>query len=236
MRIDLNADLGESWEQWETGSDRQLLEVVTSANVCCGAYAGDVELMLATAEACAELGVVIGAQVGYADREGFGRRAMEPSDDELIEALREQIDQLAAVADAVGATVDYVKPHGALYNTIVRDERQARAVVEAIAPYGLPLMGLPLSQSLHIAAAEGLETVTEGFADRAYSADGSLVPRSEPGSVLESPDDAAAQAARLAGSVQSICVHGDSPGAVEMAQAVRTALEAAGTTIRAVNR
>ena len=231
MRIDLNADLAESWEQWEVGIDRALLNIVTSANVCCGAYAGDIDLMLATAEVCAEIGVVIGAQVGYPDREGFGRRAMEPSDADLIDIVREQIDQLAAVSDAIGATVDYVKPHGALYNAIVHDERQATAVVEAIAPYGLPLMGLPGGAALRIAAAEGLETITEGFADRAYSADGTLVPRTETGAVIDSPPAAAAQAVELAQRVQSICVHGDSPGAVEMARAVRVALEGAGHTI-----
>lgn len=232
MRIDLNADLGESWETWDSGADRSLLEVVTSANVCCGAYAGDIDLMLATVEACVELGVVVGAQVGYADREGFGRRPMDPTDDELIEVVRDQIDQLAAVTDAVGAQVSYVKPHGALYNTIVHDERQAAAVVEAVGPYGLPLLGLPGSAVLRLAAAEGLETVTEGFSDRAYTAEGTLVPRSEPGAVLDSADAAAEQAVRLMGEVGSICLHGDSPGALDMARAVRAALEAAGGEVR----
>jgi len=224
MRIDLNADLGESWEQWESGADQALLELVTSANVCCGAYAGDVELMLATTEACAAGVVRVGAQVGYADRDGFGRRPQDPATGELIEAIREQIDQLAAVADAVGTHVSYVKPHGALYNTIVHDERQAAAVVEAVAPYGLPLMGLPGSTALRIATAEGLETIREGFADRAYAPDGTLVPRSEPGALLTSAVDAAAQAVRLLGTVESICIHGDSPGALAMAEAVRAAL------------
>lgn len=236
MRIDLNADLGESWEQWESGADRALLEVVTSANVCCGAYAGDVELMLATTEACAELGVAVGAQVGYADREGFGRRPQDPADDELVAVIREQIDQLAAVADAVGTTVTYVKPHGALYNTIVHDERQAAAVVEAIAPYGLALLGLPGSAVLQIAAAEGIETITEGFADRAYTAEGTLVPRSEPGAVLDSPEAAASQVVGLLETVRSICVHGDSPGALDMARAVRNAIEGSGATLAGLHR
>jgi len=236
MRIDLNADLGESWEQWESGADRALLEIVTSANVCCGAYAGDVELMLATTEACVDLGVAVGAQVGYADREGFGRRPQEPTDDDLIAGVREQIDQLAAVADAVGTTVSYVKPHGALYNTIVHDERQAAAVVEAVAPYGLPLLGLPGSAVLRIATSEGLETIAEGFADRAYAADGTLVPRSEPGAVLDSPEAAAAQVAGLLDTVRSICVHGDSPGALDIARAVRAAIEGAGATLTGLHR
>ncbi len=236
MQIDLNADLGESWEQWDSGGDRALLEVVTSANVCCGAYAGDVELMLATTEACVERGVVVGAQVGYPDREGFGRRPMDLPSDALVAVIREQIDQLAAVADAVGAHVAYVKPHGALYNTVVHDERQATDVVEAVAPYGLPLLGLPGSAVLRIAASEGLETVPEGFADRAYAPDGTLVPRSVPGAVLDSTEAAAAQAVRLSGTVRSICVHGDSPGAIDLARAVRAALEADGARLRGIGR
>lgn len=236
MRIDLNADLGESWEQWDSGADRALLEVVTSANVCCGAYAGDVELMLATTEACVDLGVAVGAQVGYADREGFGRRPQEPADDELIAGVREQIDQLAAVADAVGTTVAYVKPHGALYNTIVHDERQATAVVEAVAPYGLPLLGLPGSVVLHIAMSEGLGTIAEGFADRAYTAEGTLVPRSEPGAVLDSPEAAATQVVELLEMVRSICVHGDSSGALDIARAVRAAIENSGATLAGLHR
>jgi len=236
MRIDLNADLGESWEQWEAGTDRALLEIVTSANVCCGAYAGDVDLMLATTEACHELGVTVGAQVGYADREGFGRRPQEPSTADLIAVLREQIDQLAAVADAVGTTVSYVKPHGALYNAIVHDERQATAVVEAVAPYGLPVMGLPNSAVLQIAGAEGLETITEGFADRRYALSGTLVPRSEPGAVLDSPDAAASQVVDLLPSVRSICVHGDTVAALEIARAVRSAVETAGATLVGLHR
>lgn len=231
MRIDLNADLGESWQQWDSGADRALLDVVTSANVCCGAYAGDVELMLATAEACVERGVTIGAQIGYPDREGFGRRPMDPPTDELIAALREQVDQLAAVADAVGGRVAYVKPHGALYNTVVGDERQAEAVVETVAPYGLPLLGLPGSAVLRIATREGLQTVAEGFADRAYTDAGALVPRSEIGAVLDSPEAAARQAVTLLGSVESICVHGDTPDALAIAAAVRAALIDAGAEV-----
>lgn len=226
--MDLNADLGESTEQWESGADRALLEVVTSANVCCGAYAGDAGLSLATVEACVEAGVVVGAQVGYPDREGFGRRPMDPSDDELVDTVRAQLDDLMTWADEVGGRVAYVKPHGALYNAIVHDERQATAVVEAIAPYGLPVLGLPDSAVLRIAAAEGLQAVPEGFADRGYEADGTLVPRSEPGALLDSPDEAAAQSLRLAVLVESICVHGDSPGALDMARAVRRALEDGG--------
>ncbi len=229
--MDLNADLGESWERWRSGEDVALLDVVTSANVCCGAYAGDADLMLATCEAAVERGVAIGAQVGYPDREGFGRVPLNLDDTALIATVRQQIDALAVEADAAGGSVSYVKPHGALYNAIVTDHRQAAAVVEAVVGYGLPLLGLPDSVSLRLAAAEGLPVVREGFADRAYSPDGTLVPRTEPGAVLESPDQAAAQAVSLIGRVESVCVHSDSPGALDTARAVRAALTAAGVTV-----
>lgn len=222
MRIDLNADVAES------ADDLALLDVVTSANVCCGAYAGGEELMLDACERAVERGVVIGAQVGYPDREGFGRRPQEPATDELVDELRAQIDLLAEVADAVGGRVAYVKPHGALYNTVVHDERQATAVVEAVGPYGLPLLGLPGAVSLRLAAAEGLPTVAEGFADRAYTAAGTLVPRDQPGAVLGDVDEVVSQALRLAGQVDSLCVHGDSPDALALVRAVRAALADAG--------
>lgn len=222
MRIDLNADVAES------ADDLALLDVVTSANVCCGAYAGGEELMLDACERAVERGVTIGAQVGYPDREGFGRRPQDPPTDVLVEELRRQLDLLAEIADAVGARVAYVKPHGALYTTVVADERQAAAVVEAVAPYGLPLLGLPGAASLRIAADDGLPVVAEGFADRAYTPDGTLVPRDRPGAVLHDPSDVAAQALRLVGQVESLCVHGDSPGALDLARAVRRALEDAG--------
>ncbi|WP_229051805.1 LamB/YcsF family protein [Aeromicrobium sp. Leaf350] len=227
MQVDLNADVAESPD------DLALLDVVTSANVCCGAYAGGVELMVEACTRAVERGVVIGAQVGYPDPEGFGRRAMDPSDDELVETLREQIDLLAEIADAAGARVAYVKPHGALYNTVVADERQARAVVEAVAPYGIPLLGLPDAASLRIATEEGLPVVVEGFADRAYRADGTLVPRSEPGAVHVDVATAVAQAVRLSSHVDSLCVHGDTPDALALAHAVRDGLQQAGLTVQA---
>lgn len=227
MQVDLNADVAESPD------DLALLDVVSSANVCCGAYAGGIELMLAACARAVERGVAIGAQVGYADPEGFGRRPLEIETDELVESLREQIDLLAEIADSVGGHVAYVKPHGALYNTIVTDERQATAVVEAVAPYGLPLLGLPHAASLRIASADGMPVVTEGFVDRAYRPDGTLVPRSEPGAVHDDAATVVAQAVRLAPQVESLCVHGDSPGALDLARAVRAGLEDAGQTVRA---
>lgn len=226
VRIDLNADVAES------ADDLALLDVVTSANVCCGAYAGGEELMLDACERAVERGVVIGAQVGYPDREGFGRRPQDPTSEDLVDDLRAQIDLLAEVADAVGGRVAYVKPHGALYNTVVHDERQATAVVEAVGPYGLPLLGLPGAASLRIAAADGLPTVTEGFADRAYTDAGTLVPRSEPGAVLGDADAVVSQALRLVSHCDSLCVHGDSPDALALVHAVRTALTDAGHDVR----
>lgn len=226
MPIDLNADIA------ETPDDLTLLQVVTSANVCCAAYAGSEELMLDACESAVGRGVAIGAQVGYPDRDGFGRRPQDPPSDELVEELRRQVDLLAEVADAVGAQVAYVKPHGALYNTIVHDERQASAVVEAVAPYGLPLLGLPTSAVLRLARADGLPVVVEGFVDRAYTPEGTLVPRTEAGAVLEGADAVTAQALRLAGEVESLCLHGDTPGALALAHGVRQALESAGHTVR----
>ncbi|GAA1752692.1 5-oxoprolinase subunit PxpA [Aeromicrobium alkaliterrae] len=227
MQVDLNADVAESPD------DLVLLDVVTSANVCCGAYAGGVDLMVEACARAVERGVAIGAQVGYADPEGFGRRPQEPDDEELVESVQQQIDLLAEIADAAGGHVAYVKPHGALYNTIVADERQARAVVEAVAPYGLPLLGLPGAASLRIASAEGLPVVTEGFADRAYRPDGTLVPRSEPGAVHAEVATAVAQALRLASQVDSLCVHGDTPAALELTRAVRAELEETGYALQA---
>jgi UPF0271 protein len=230
MRIDLNADLGESWPRWQSGEDLALLDVITSANVCCGAYAGDEELMRATCETAVARGVSIGAQVGYPDRENFGRVRVEIDPVELTDEVGRQIRLLDEIARSVGGRVSYVKPHGALYNRIVDDEVQARAVVEALA--GLPLMGLPRSVSLPIAEAAGITVIHEGFADRAYTPEGRLVARTEPGAVLDDPEAVAAQAVHLMPHVESVCVHSDSPGALDLVRAVRAALESAGAELR----
>ena len=233
MRIDLNADLGESSERWASGEDVALLSVVTSANVCCGAYAGDDELITATCAAAVEHDVAIGAQVGYPDREGFGRVPMDMESDALRDEVAGQVAHLADLAKGVGGRVTYVKPHGALYNTIVSDVVQAAAVVEAVRKAGLPLVGLPGAASLRLAEAAGVSVILEGFADRGYTAEGTLVPRSEPGALLEDPRDAALQAVRLLhDGVESICVHSDSPGALDIVRAVRVALEHAGAEVR----
>jgi len=233
VKVDLNADLGESWERWRSGEDVRLLRVVTSANVCCGAYAGDADLMRGTCEAAVAGGVAIGAQVGYPDRENFGRVFVDmPPDDLTTEVLR-QVLLLDGIARSSGGAVSYVKPHGALYNTIVDHEQHARAVVDAMlaldAP--LPLLGLPRSRALELATASGVPVIHEGFADRAYTPDGRLVPRNEAGAVLDDPADVAAQAVRLLGDVTSICVHSDSPGAFGLARAVRRALTDAGADV-----
>ena len=233
MRIDLNADLGESAERWASGEDLALLKLVTSANVCCGAYAGDDELIAATCAACVEHDVAIGAQVGYPDREGFGRVPMEMSPDVLRDEVAGQIGHLADLAKPADGQVTYVKPHGALYNTIVSDDSQAAGVVEAVRNAGLPLVGLPGAASLRLARAAGVPVVREGFADRGYTDEGTLIPRSKPGALLSDPREAALQAVRLLhDGVDSICVHSDSPGALDIARAVLVALQYAGAEVR----
>jgi UPF0271 protein len=225
-RIDLNADLGESRERWRSGVDRVLLKVVTSANVCTGAYAGDDELLRETCAECVPLGVRIGAQVGYPDRENFGRAPMEISRDALEGEIRRQIEHLALIAAEAGGVIDYVKPHGALYHRVIVDDEQAGAVRDAIGD--LPLMGMAGT-----APAGSPPDIAEGFADRGYGSDGRLIPRTQPGALLTEPDAASVQAVRLLeAGVDSICVHSDTPGAVSIARAVRAALEAVGAEVR----
>ncbi|GIH13296.1 LamB/YcsF family protein [Rugosimonospora africana] len=232
--MDLNADLGEGFGIWRLGEDDALLGVLTSANVACGFHAGDPSTMRRVCLAAAERGVAIGAQVGYRDLAGFGRRRIEYAHDELRDDLLYQIGALDAFARLAGTRVRYVKPHGALYNTAVADEVQAAAVVAAVVGYdrSLPVLGLPGSALLRLAAEAGLRAVREGFVDRGYRPDGTLVPRSEPGALL-GHEEAVGQAVRLAtdGVVESLCVHGDTPGAVALARAVRAALTDAGVPL-----
>lgn len=237
MRIDLNADLGESAARWASGEDRELLRTVTSANVCCGAYAGDEELMRMTCAAAVGHGVAIGAQVGYPDRENFGRVRIDMAAEDLTAEIVRQIDLLKQIAQSVGGRVAYVKPHGALYNAIVDDVPQAEAVANALIslPWNPPLLGLPGSASLDIAEAHGIPIVHEGFADRGYTTHGTLIPRTEPGALLLTTEEVSAQAVRLLhAGIRSICVHSDSPGAPDLARAVRAALEAEGATVQAI--
>lgn len=224
--LDLNADLGE-----EITDDEGLLEVVTSANVACGFHAGNVQVMRAVCERAAERGVLIGAQVSYADREGFGRRPMDPAVDVLRGWVSEQVALLESVAAAAGTRVRYVKAHGALYNRIADDPEQAAAVLAGSGE--LPVLGLPGSAVLRLAREQGRTVVPEGFPDRGYTPAGRLVPRSEPGALVEGADAVAAHAVRLAraGAVRTLCVHGDAPGAVETARAVRRALDQAGIAV-----
>jgi UPF0271 protein len=247
LRIDLNSDLGESFGRWTLGDDDALLEVVTSANIACGFHAGDPTVMRRTCERAAARGVAIGAQVSYRDLAGFGRRFIDMDPTELRDDVVYQISALDGIARAAGSAVRYVKPHGALYNAIVHHEAQAAAVVDAVSRYDpdLAVLGLPQSAFLRIAARRHLRTVAEAFADRTYAPDGTLLSRREPGAVLGDRDEVAARCVRMAASGEivavdgtvlpvrpaSICVHGDSPGAVGLARAVRAALAAADVQI-----
>src|SRR5689334_8306184 len=198
--IDLNADLGEGFGRWPLGDDDALLAVVTSANVACGFHAGDPSIMRRVCAGAVERGVRIGAQVGYRDLAGFGRRAIDYDPDELTADVLYQVGALDAFARAAGDRVRYVKPHGALYNRIVHDEAQAAAVVAAVAAYdrSLPRLGLPGSAVLRHAADAAVPTVAEAFADRAYTPDGRLVPRGTPGAVLDDPDLVCARTVAIA--------------------------------------
>lgn len=246
--VDLNSDLGESFGRWELGDDDAMLDHITSANVACGFHAGDPSTLRRCCEGAAARGVAIGAQVGYPDLSGFGRRFMDIPASELVDVITYQIGALAALARVAGSRVAYVKPHGALYNAVVHHEDQAAAVVRAVRDYdpSLPLLGLPGSTLLDQARDAGLAAVEEAFADRAYTAEGTLVPRSQPGAVIHDAAAVAARVVRIATSgeveaidgtvvtvrARSICLHGDTPAAAALARATRGALDAAGVALR----
>ncbi|MFF8791148.1 LamB/YcsF family protein [Streptomyces sp. NPDC015125] len=246
--IDLNADLGEGFGRWQLTDDEALLSVVTSANVACGFHAGDPATMRRVCELAAERGVVIGAQVSYRDLAGFGRRAMEVPPDELSAEITYQIGALDIFARAAGTRVRYVKPHGALYNRCVHDEEQAAAVIDGIraAGGGLPVLGLPGSRLHEAARRAELPVVGEAFADRAYTDEGTLVPRRDPGAVVHDADEVVKRALGMARdrtvtsrdgrrvgiTARSLCLHGDTPGAADLARRVRSELAAAGVHIR----
>ncbi|KAK1183772.1 LamB/YcsF family protein [Streptomyces sp. NBS 14/10] len=248
LTIDLNADLGEGFGRWRLTDDDALLSVVTSANVACGFHAGDPSTMRRVCELAAERGVRIGAQVSYRDLAGFGRRTMDVPPHELTDEIAYQIGALRVFARSAGSDVVYVKPHGALYNRCVHDQAQAAAVVEGIrlaAEAPLPVLGLPGSRLHEAAGAAGLPVVREGFADRAYTAAGTLVPRGEPGAVVTDPGTIVKRSLAFARDksvtsidgrpvevdIRSLCVHGDTPGAADIARRVRAELEGAGVRV-----
>lgn len=247
--IDLNSDLGEGFGVWSLGDDEALLDVVTSANVACGFHAGDPDILRRVCRLAVERDVAIGAQVSYRDLAGFGRRSIDMEPVSLTNDVLYQLGALDGFARVAGRRVRYVKPHGALYNRVVADERQAAAVVAAVQAYDatLPVLGLPGSALLRLATEAGLTAVPEAFADRGYTSGATLVPRSEPGALLHDPAEVSTRMRQLvttgrlrsvsgedvAVSARSVCVHGDSPGAVEMAVALRRALEEADIEIRA---
>lgn len=246
-RIDLNADVGEGFGRWDLGDDAGMLRQVSSANIACGFHAGDPKRLLQVCRLAVDAGVTIGAQVSYRDLAGFGRRFIDVEPADLLADVLYQIGALDGLARAAGGRVAYVKPHGALYNTVVHHPEQAQAVVDAVRIYdaALPILGLPGAQLLVRAETAGLRPVPEAFADRAYTAAGTLVSRREPGAVLDDPEAVAAQALSMAVdgfarsidgvavavTADSICLHGDSPGAVTLAERVRAELAAAGVEV-----
>jgi len=253
MEIDLNADMGESFGAWSMGADADLLACVSSANIACGFHAGDPRVMERTVGLAVRAGVAVGAHPGFADLRGFGRRPIAADASEVEADVLYQVGALAAFARAHGAELTHVKPHGALYNQAAGDEALARAVARGVRRAGdrLLLVGLASSQVMRRAAeAEGLRFAAEAFADRRYNRDGTLQPRRVPGAVIVDPEVAATQALRIAreGRVQgpdgtdiliradTLGLHGDGPGAVDTARAVRRALDEAGVRVRAFAR
>ena len=247
--IDLNCDLGEGFGAWTMGDDAALLGIVTSASVACGFHAGDPGTMRRACATAAEHGVAVGAHVGYRDLAGFGRRPMRVPAAELADEITYQIAALEGFARAAGTRVRYVKPHGALYNTVAVDAEQAQALADAVHRYDpdLPVVGLAGSAGLRLAADRGLPVVAEAFADRAYAPDATLAPRSQPGAVLHEASAIVERALTMlregrvlavdgtpvALRADTVCVHGDTPGAVRIAAALRDGLVAAGIELRA---
>ncbi|MEV6900842.1 5-oxoprolinase subunit PxpA [Amycolatopsis sp. NPDC051372] len=245
--MDLNSDLGEGFGTWRMGDDEAMLDIVTSANIACGFHAGDPGVMRRVCARAAERGVTIGAHVGYRDLAGFGRRALDIAPADLTDDVLYQIGALDAFARAAGSSVKYVKAHGALYNTAAVDPAQAAALVEGVRQFGtgLALLCPPDSEMLRAASAAGVTGYAEAFADRAYTPEGQLVSRKLPGAVLHDADAVAERATAMAttGSVLdvaggkldlravSLCVHGDTPGAVDIARRIRASLTEAGVTV-----
>ena len=249
MRIDLNADLGES-DRGAESPDAGLMAAITSANIACGFHAGDPGTMRATVALAVEHGVAIGAHPSFADRDGFGRREIAASPSEVENLVAYQVGALAGIAAAAGARVRHVKPHGALYNMAARDRRLADAIVRAVLSVdrSLVLFGLSGSELVRAGQDAGVRTASEGFADRGYQRDGSLAPRGSAGAVIDDADAVAARAVaitreravialdgtRVPLTLDTICLHGDTPGAVTIATRVRRALEDAGIAVLSI--
>lgn len=248
-QIDLNSDLGEGFGPWTMGDDDAMLSIVTSANVACGGHAGDAETMFRTLTIAAAKGVCVGAHPGYVDRAGFGRRVIPMANDEIGRMVAAQIGALVALAAMVPTTVRYVKPHGALGNLAARDGEVARAIVDAVGSLDgdLAILAISGTQLETVAKAQGVPAFSEIFADRGYTPQGQLVPRSERGAMIHDPSEATdrllafletglmptVSGPGIALAAESICVHGDSPGAVDMAVQVRAGLVAAGVNVSA---
>jgi 5-oxoprolinase (ATP-hydrolysing) subunit A len=251
MQIDLNGDVGESFGAYEIGHDAALIPILTSANVACGFHAGDPGVMRATVALAREHGISIGAHPGFPDLAGFGRRELHATPREIEDLVVYQIGALAGIAAAQNVQLMHVKPHGALYNMAARDESLADAIARAVASVDRTLMlfGLPGSKSIEAARRHGLRAVSEAFADRAYRSDGALVPRSQPGAVIDDADAVVARAisiardrsvvaadgTRVSLDVETICVHGDTPGAAALARRIRQALTEAGIEVRSID-
>jgi UPF0271 protein len=247
VKIDINCDLGESFGPWPMGADAAVMPHITSANIACGAHAGDPSVMRRTVRLARASGAGIGAHPGFADLQGFGRREMKVDPAEMEDALIAQIGALTAIAQAEGAALQHVKAHGALYNMAARERPLADAIARAIAACApsLIMFCLPGSAMIEAGRAAGLRVAAEGFADRSYEADGSLTPRSRPGAVVHDPDAVVARAVRMVRDgivltaegrevplrVDTICVHGDTPGAPALARRIREALKAAGVAV-----
>lgn len=250
LSVDLNCDMGESFGAWRLGADAAIMPSITSANIACGFHAGDPGVMRATVRLASDAGVAIGAHPGFPDLAGFGRREMGMSEADVQDMVLYQVAALAGFARAAGATLTHVKPHGALYNMAARDRRLSDAIARAVASFdpALVLFGLAGSVMLEAGRDAGLRVAAEGFADRGYEPDGSLTPRSAPDSVLHDPVAVASRAVRMirdgivtasdgrdvALQIDTICVHGDTPGADVSARELRRALTGAGIAIRAV--
>jgi UPF0271 protein len=248
MHIDLNCDAGESFGRYSLGDDAAMFDVVTSANIACGHHAGDPVVMRDTVALAAARGVAIGAHPSYPDLQGFGRRVIAMNPDELGAYVLYQIGALAGFAAAAGGRIVHVKPHGSLYNVAAQDDAVAVAVARAVAALDrtLIVVALPGSSLAYAAKAEGLRVAHEGFADRAYQDDGSLVPRSQRGAVIHDSQAVAARAVRMVVEhtvetvtgkviplhIDTLCVHGDTPNAPEIVRTLRHELETAGIAIQ----